>query len=124
MEREKFIQILNTLFGFKIKIKELRYRTKDITKHQLYDELGYQLSWFIDKFAEECFVVIGELQVNELEAIKFESNHTVEDLKNFIIKIKGKFSVSDEFAGLHLTLDEFITTVNNNLYLYKKTVVE
>lgn len=123
--KSKTASFLSMLEGYHQVLKELHWSSTNNPEHVLLDEINSAVLSYEDKIAE---YVMGKLDVRfEIGDLKslLPSEKTfkgvLSELEKDVFEFKKVFS-SEQFAGLHNILDEFLTNISTWNYLRTLTI--
>lgn len=115
MNRQNFLKILNILSIYKTKIKIFHWaEITSYNKHHQLDELYDTIDKFQDSFAEDGFMIFGNITPDEFPEYVDIQIKDATDLINKIVlfaeKIKTQLNRNDDvtFSGLQGLTDSFI----------------
>lgn len=114
--------------GWKTAIKQLHWDAKNLSQHQLCDDIASTISDFQDKVAEVEQSISGRLPVNNLKGTPYKITTLkkfVEDVISgtnaFYAKLKNE---GDEYIGMRSDTEAFLSDLQRQLYLVDFTIKE
>lgn len=126
MNRNKFIEILNILQGFKSAVKNCHWaETSSSNKHKILDDIYYELDRYSDAFAEEgsmCYGLIKHGEIKPVEVKYFDGSELVGTISKFAIKVRELLKKTEDkvfLSGLCSLTDEFVHAIHISHYRYK-----
>lgn len=118
----QFIPFLNTLEGFKTKIKNLHWAASAMNIHVRLDELLDIVSDFQDSIAEEAMGIYGQMEANVITGTPCDCLDPLIMLMALKAKTKAFYtSLQDkvEYVGIKSETEAFIHNLNKYLYLFR-----
>ena len=120
--KEKLVEALNKIEGFKTRIKELHWSSPSHSLHIIIDEFSSEIADFEDSLAENSialldFVYPGDLNPTLPEETEFES--LLEAVRALLSGLKTDCSEELYWSGVVNIIDDFWTTTNRYIYLTK-----
>lgn len=118
------VALVNRLYGYFMRIKEIHWINTNGTVHELMDNLSWQLYDKIDKIMEIVLSKFGR------ECLQYQSIlpdiiicDNPEDLvcvmNKDLVKYKKAIPEDEEYAGLKSIIDQMIADININTYRSK-----
>lgn len=125
---KKILNYINICEGWKVAIKELHWDAKNMSQHELCDDIASSISDFEDLVSEVEQSMSGKLAVNSLKpkSYKVESLKSfVEDIisssKSFLKELNG---MGENYIGIKSECEAFIGDMQRKLYLVNFTLKE
>lgn len=122
------LAFVNKLEGYKTAIKQLHWDAKNMSQHELCDDIAESIAEFQDTVSEVEQSITGKLKVNSLNPTEYK----IKDLKSFVqdvldatntfykaIKDKG-----DTYVGMASDCESFLSDMQRKLYLVNFTMKE
>jgi len=122
------LAFVNKLEGYKTAIKQLHWDAKNMSQHELCDDIAESIAEFQDTVSEVEQSITGKLKINSLNPTEYK----IKDLKSFVqdvldatntfykaIKDKG-----DTYVGMASDCESFLSDMQRKLYLVNFTVKE
>ncbi len=116
------IEYLNTLEGFKTKIKNLHWSAVNLSIHEQLDALLDEVNSFQDNIAEEYMGIKGQVGPNDLTGTIYNYTDPIlmlEELKNKTISFHSKLKLDPQYVGIQSETETFIHCLNQRLYLFR-----
>lgn len=119
--KKKFIEFINLLHGYLIRIKEIHWNTESNAQHLLCDDIQDTVMDIEDRFAECAMGMDGNhFKIGDLEPMVPNAEELLPMLKELEGDIKDmKEDIDEEDGGLLNILDEALELVNK--YKYRAT---
>lgn len=121
MSAERFLEHINFLEGYKVRIKELHWNADKLSTHDLCDEIAEHTLGYQDSIAEEGFVLFGKFEPGvfwPLEPSSTTINNLLNEMSNELILFKSELrDDSGKFDGMLGNCDEFLHILNKFKYL-------
>ena len=122
------LAFVNKLEGYKTAIKQLHWDAKNMSQHELCDDIAESIAEFQDTVSEVEQSITGKLKINSLNPTEYK----IKDLKSFVqdvldatntfykaIKDKG-----DTYVGMASDCESFLSDMQRKLYLVNFTMKE
>ncbi len=122
------LAFVNKLEGYKTAIKQLHWDAKNMSQHELCDDIAESIAEFQDTVSEVEQSISGKLKINSLNPTEYK----IKDLKSFVedvldatntfykaIKDKG-----DTYVGMASDCESFLSDMQRKLYLVNFTMKE
>lgn len=118
------VTLVNRLYGYYMRIKEIHWINTNGTVHELMDNLSWQLNDKIDKIMEIVLSKFGR------ECLQYQSilpdiiicdnpEDLVCNMNEDLVKYKKVIPEDEEYAGLKSIIDQMIVDININTYRSK-----
>lgn len=117
-----FIDYINSLEGYKTKIKNLHWAASGLNIHKELDEFLEILSNYQDSIAEECQGIYGQFNPNDIRGIQCDCIEPIETLQMVKQKTFSFYnSLQDiiEMKGIMSETETFIHEINKHIYLFR-----
>ena len=125
---KKVLSFVNKLEGYKTAIKQLHWDAKNMSQHELCDDIADSIAEFQDTVSEVEQSITGKLKVNSLKPTEYK----IKDLKSFVQdvldetntfykEIKG---MGDTYVGMASDCESFLSDMQRKLYLVNFTLKE
>jgi len=122
------LDFVNKLEGYKTAIKQLHWDAKNMSQHELCDDIASSIADFQDTVSEVEQSITGNLKVNSLKPTAYK----IKDLKSFVQdvldstntfykKVKG---MGDTYVGMASDCESFLSDMQRKLYLVNFTIKE
>jgi hypothetical protein len=122
------LAFVNKLEGYKTAIKQLHWDAKNMSQHQLCDDIADSIAEFQDTVSEVEQSISGKLKINSLNP----TDYKIKDLKSFVQdvldatnvfykKVKG---MGDNYVGMASDCESFLSDMQRKLYLVNFTMKE
>ena len=122
------LAFVNKLEGYKTAIKQLHWDAKNMSQHELCDDIAESIAEFQDTVSEVEQSISGKLKINSLNPTEYK----IKDLKSFVEDvldatntfykaIKGK---GDTYVGMASDCESFLSDMQRKLYLVNFTMKE
>jgi hypothetical protein len=125
---KKVLNYINLCEKWKVQIKEIHWRAKNLSQHKLCDDIASAISDFEDLVSEVEQSINGNIKKGELKpenANDVELKPFVEDVisssQAFLKELEG---MGDKYIGVKSECETFIGTMQRNLYLVNFTLKE
>ena len=119
MDKQKLIEVVGKLEGYKTRLKELHWSAPSHSMHIITDEFSDELGKFEDDMAENAMAILGLIKVGDIQGVLPEATNFGE----FLTQLRGLLSgIKEEtedqmWSGLVNIVDDFWSTVNRYVYL-------
>ena len=122
------LAFVNKLEGYKTAIKQLHWDAKNMSQHELCDDIAESIAEFQDTVSEVEQSISGKLKINSLNPTEYK----IKDLKSFVEdvldatntfykEVKGK---GDTYVGMASDCESFLSDMQRKLYLVNFTMKE
>lgn len=122
------LAFVNKLEGYKTAIKQLHWDAKNMSQHELCDDIAESIAEFQDTVSEVEQSITGKLKINSLNP----TDYKIKDLKSFVQdvldatnvfykKVKG---MGDNYVGMASDCESFLSDMQRKLYLVNFTMKE
>lgn len=127
MEEKLFkntVALINRLYGYFMRVKEIHWINTNGNVHELMDNLSWHINDRIDKIMEIVLSKFGR------ESLSYQSicpdiiicsdpEDLVNRMNEDLVKYKKVIPEDEEFAGLRSTIDQMIADINIDTYRSK-----
>ncbi|MBP3732299.1 MAG: hypothetical protein J6I84_03555 [Bacilli bacterium] len=119
MDKQKLIEVVGKLEGYKTRLKELHWSAPSHSMHIITDEFSDELGKFEDDMTENAMAILGLIEVGNIQGVLPEATNFGE----FLTQLRGLLSgIKEEtedqmWSGLVNIVDDFWSTVNRYVYL-------
>ncbi len=117
-----FIEFLNTLEGYKTKLKNLHWSAVNLSIHKQLDKFIDETNEFQDNIAEEAMGIHGQLANDVLIGESFNCNDPIvllQSLKDRVLRFYNSTTDKPEYIGIRSEIENFIHVINQYLYLFR-----
>ena len=124
----KVLTFINKLEGYKTAIKQLHWDAKNLSQHELCDDIAESIAEFQDTVSEVEQSITGKLKVNSLKPTEYK----IKDLKSFVEDVldatnsfyKEVKDMGDTYVGMASDCESFLSDMQRKLYLVNFTLKE
>ncbi len=124
----KVLTFINKLEGYKTAIKQLHWDAKNMSQHELCDDIAESIAEFQDTVSEVEQSITGKLKVNSLKPTEYK----IKDLKSFVEDVldatnsfyKEIKDMGDTYVGMASDCESFLSDMQRKLYLVNFTLKE
>ena len=124
----KVLTFINKLEGYKTAIKQLHWDAKNMSQHELCDDIAESIAEFQDTVSEVEQSITGKLKVNSLKPTEYK----IKDLKSFVEDVldatnsfyKEVKDMGDTYVGMASDCESFLSDMQRKLYLVNFTLKE
>lgn len=124
----KVLTFINKLEGYKTAIKQLHWDAKNLSQHELCDDIAESIAEFQDTVSEVEQSITGKLKVNSLKPTEYK----IKDLKTFVEDVldatnsfyKEVKDMGDTYVGMASDCESFLSDMQRKLYLVNFTLKE
>ena len=125
---KKVLDFVNKLEGYKTAIKQLHWDAKNMSQHELCDDIADSIAEFQDTVSEVEQSITGKLKVNSLKPTEYK----IKDLKSFVQDVldetntfyKEVKDMGDTYVGMASDCESFLSDMQRKLYLVNFTLKE
>jgi len=125
---KKVLDFVNKLEGYKTAIKQLHWDAKNMSQHELCDDIAESIAEFQDTVSEVEQSITGKLKVNSLKPTEYK----IKDLKSFVedvLDVTNSFykevkDMGDTYVGMASDCESFLSDMQRKLYLVNFTLKE
>ena len=125
---KKVLDFVNKLEGYKTAIKQLHWDAKNMSQHELCDDIADSIAEFQDTVSEVEQSITGKLKVNSLKPTEYK----IKDLKSFVEDVldaansfyKEVKDMGDTYVGMASDCESFLSDMQRKLYLVNFTLKE
>ena len=125
---KKVLDFVNKLEGYKTAIKQLHWDAKNMSQHELCDDIAESIAEFQDTVSEVEQSITGKLKVNSLKPTEYK----IKDLKSFVEDVldatnnfyKEVKDMGDTYVGMASDCESFLSDMQRKLYLVNFTLKE
>lgn len=125
---KKVLDFVNKLEGYKTAIKQLHWDAKNMSQHELCDDIAESIAEFQDTVSEVEQSITGKLKVNSLKPTEYK----IKDLKSFVedvLDVTNNFykevkDMGDTYVGMTSDCESFLSDMQRKLYLVNFTLKE
>lgn len=125
---KKVLDFVNKLEGYKTAIKQLHWDAKNMSQHELCDDIADSIAEFQDTVSEVEQSITGNLKVNSLKPTEYK----IKDLKSFVQDVldetntfyKEVKDMGDTYVGMASDCESFLSDMQRKLYLVNFTLKE
>ena len=125
---KKVLSFVNKLEGYKTAIKQLHWDAKNMSQHELCDDIAESIAEFQDTVSEVEQSITGKLKINSLKPTEYK----IKDLKSFVEDVldatnsfyKEVKDMGDTYVGMASDCESFLSDMQRKLYLVKLTLKE
>ena len=125
---KKVLDFVNKLEGYKTAIKQLHWDAKNMSQHELCDDIAESIAEFQDTVSEVEQSITGKLKVNSLKPTEYK----IKDLKSFVEDVldatnsfyKEIKDMGDTYVGMTSDCESFLSDMQRKLYLVNFTLKE
>ena len=125
---KKVLDFVNKLEGYKTAIKQLHWDAKNMSQHELCDDIADSIAEFQDTVSEVEQSITGKLKVNSLKPTEYK----IKDLKSFVQDVldetntfyKEVKGMGDTYVGMASDCESFLSDMQRKLYLVNFTLKE
>jgi len=125
---KKVLSFVNKLEGYKTAIKQLHWDAKNMSQHELCDDIADSIAEFQDTVSEVEQSITGKLKINSLKPTEYK----IKDLKSFVEDIldatnsfyKEVKGMGDTYVGMASDCESFLSDMQRKLYLVNFTLKE
>ena len=122
------LAFVNKLEGYKTAIKQLHWDAKNMSQHELCDDIADSIAEFQDTVSEVEQSITGKLKVNSLNPTEYK----IKDLKSFVQDVldetnsfyKKVKDMGDTYVGMASDCESFLSDMQRKLYLVNFTMKE
>jgi hypothetical protein len=122
------LAFVNKLEGYKTAIKQLHWDAKNMSQHELCDDIADSIAEFQDTVSEVEQSITGKLKVNSLNPTEYK----IKDLKSFVQDVldetnsfyKKVKDMGDTYVGMASDCESFLSDMQRKLYLVNFTLKE
>lgn len=122
------LSFVNKLEGYKTAIKQLHWDAKNMSQHELCDDIADSIAEFQDTVSEVEQSITGNLKVNSLNPTEYK----IKDLKSFVQDVldetnsfyKKVKDMGDTYVGMASDCESFLSDMQRKLYLVNFTMKE
>ena len=122
------LSFVNKLEGYKTAIKQLHWDAKNLSQHELCDDIADSIAEFQDTVSEVEQSITGKLKVNSLQPTEYK----IKDLKSFVQDVldetntfyKEVKGMGDTYVGMASDCESFLSDMQRKLYLVNFTLKE
>ena len=124
----KVLTFVNKLEGYKTAIKQLHWDAKNMSQHELCDDIAESIAEFQDTVSEVEQSITGKLKVNSLNPTEYK----IKNLKAFVEDVldatntfyKEVKDMGDTYVGMASDCESFLSDMQRKLYLVNFTMKE
>lgn len=124
----KVLTFVNKLEGYKTAIKQLHWDAKNMSQHELCDDIAESIAEFQDTVSEVEQSISGKLKVNSLNPTEYK----IKNLKAFVEDVldatntfyKEVKDMGDTYVGMASDCESFLSDMQRKLYLVNFTMKE
>ena len=125
---KKVLGYINKLQGYLTAIKQLHWDAKNMSQHELCDDIADSIAEFQDTVSEVEQSITGKLKVNSLKPTEYK----IKDLKSFVQDVldetntfyKEVKDMGDTYVGMASDCESFLSDMQRKLYLVNFTLKE
>ena len=125
---KKVLSFVNKLEGYKTAIKQLHWDAKNMSQHELCDDIAESIAEFQDTVSEVEQSITGKLKINSLKPTEYK----IKDLKSFVEDVldatnsfyKEVKDMGDTYVGMASDCESFLSDMQRKLYLVNFTLKE
>ena len=125
---KKVLNFVNKLEGYKTAIKQLHWDAKNMSQHELCDDIAESIAEFQDTVSEVEQSISGKLKINSLKPTEYK----IKDLKSFVQDVLDETNVfykdvknmGDTYVGMASDCESFLSDMQRKLYLVNFTLKE
>jgi hypothetical protein len=125
---KKVLNFVNKLEGYKTAIKQLHWDAKNMSQHELCDDIAESIAEFQDTVSEVEQSISGKLKINSLKPTEYK----IKDLKSFVEDVldatnsfyKEVKDMGDTYIGMASDCESFLSDMQRKLYLVNFTLKE
>lgn len=125
---KKVLGYINKLQGYLTAIKQLHWDAKNMSQHELCDDIADSIAEFQDTVSEVEQSITGNLKVNSLKPTEYK----IKDLKSFVQDVldetntfyKEVKDMGDTYVGMASDCESFLSDMQRKLYLVNFTLKE
>ena len=125
---KKVLNFVNKLEGYKTAIKQLHWDAKNMSQHELCDDIAESIAEFQDTVSEVEQSITGKLKINSLKPTEYK----IKDLKSFVEDVldatnsfyKEVKDMGDTYVGMASDCESFLSDMQRKLYLVNFTLKE
>ncbi len=125
---KKVLSFVNKLEGYKTAIKQLHWNAKNMSQHELCDDIAESIAEFQDTVSEVEQSITGKLKINSLKPTEYK----IKDLKSFVEDVldatnsfyKEVKDMGDTYVGMASDCESFLSDMQRKLYLVNFTLKE
>ena len=122
------LSFVNKLEGYKTAIKQLHWDAKNMSQHELCDDIADSIAEFQDTVSEVEQSITSKLKVNSLNPTEYK----IKDLKSFVQDVldetnsfyKKVKDMGDTYVGMASDCESFLSDMQRKLYLVNFTMKE
>ena len=122
------LAFVNKLEGYKTAIKQLHWDAKNMSQHELCDDIAESIAEFQDTVSEVEQSITGKLKVNSLNPTEYK----IKNLKAFVEDVldatntfyKEVKNMGDTYVGMASDCESFLSDMQRKLYLVNFTMKE
>jgi hypothetical protein len=122
------LAFVNKLEGYKTAIKQLHWDAKNMSQHELCDDIAESIAEFQDTVSEVEQSISGKLKINSLNPTAYK----IDNLKSFVEDVldatntfyKAIKNKGDTYVGMASDCESFLSDMQRKLYLVNFTMKE
>jgi len=119
--KEKLVEVLNRIEGYKTRLKELHWSSPSHSFHIIIDEYSGEIAEFEDALAENSIALLDFVYPGDLNPVLPSDD----DFESLLCSVRATLSGLKEdcedmcWSGIVNLIDDFWTTTNRYVYLAK-----
>ena len=125
---KKILNYINKCEGWKVAIKSLHWDARNMSQHELCDDIADEISSFEDLVSEVEQSMSGKLRINSLSPITYKIDSlksfvedVISDSQSFLKELDG---MGKKYIGIKSECESFIGVMQRKLYLVNFTLKE
>ena len=122
------LAFVNKLEGYKTAIKQLHWDAKNMSQHELCDDIADEISEFEDLVSEVEQSISGKIKLNgftpksyKITSLKSFVEDVISASQSFLKELEG---MGEKYIGIKSECETFIGTMQRKLYLVNFTLKE